>query len=869
MNHTEYYDMVYIISLRHKRENKMKSIQQLKENKFNNFKFIDAVNGKDIMYQNLYKAITKDMTDDHIRYNFSKGALGCLLSHIKCCIDAKENNYKRILVLEDDFLIIEDYNEKFVDLMQNVDENSWDLLYLGKKQDGDIQPGNENDKIYKANKFTYATHALLIKEVLFESIIQIATKNVIRDPIDIALFTLHEAYNFFAVKEDLFITNDYESDIQYIEKSVCNIKKWNWNQELYRKIETMNIEKIIIFGFNRELHHTHAYIHKMYFEHILYYFPMVEVYHLDEKDETHDSFFENSVVFASPTHVHYDNFYGGSSTFYIFHLDDYDDNVGYKTIQSFFEDSKIENFLEKINHHYIILTCREQVGGSEMKYFSESIESKMICLPWFANETYHDLNRVDRKISEKEECGHEKEMEYFCYFGSIWKCNIDIIKNLILSCVSQKIPLLLKGRIFGISEVDKNFLFQFEKENIVILPFNYSNSYENSYEYLSSKYNIKIILSIQGTEHTNNYISNRVFENVSKGFLIATNTAITKKYFTSAVYEENLDLLLSKIQAIFSNEHERMNTTRGQLQEFRDNFFSFIIIEKLFHFLSKTIANEYLLVYDKDTSKNIYQVWFRSSDSSSTTPTGKFYIIQNDDDLRDVLVRKRDISISSDSLKYLDKHLVQQIITNFRYMVYIDKEDFPLRSSIVKLCEKNDVDYIPKEKLHTIIIISEESDDISTFIKRLEIYAIKAMFVYCPDKFEEVNCFKTLIESYKDLAHKYNKQILFLHYRYNIGAKKDIFFFDSDDSVIFIHNQDYNKVSNLNTNLWFLRDLLSKIKNVVSLSHADLKGILTTGDIETFLQEILVAFFPLDYNGEVEFNDNLHLSILKNYAYTF
>lgn len=55
--------------------------------------------------------------------------------------------------------------------------------------------------------------------------------------------TLYDKYNFYCIKEDLFITYE-ETTIQDIRKK--NI--WDWNISQYNKLDTFIVKNIIIIG---------------------------------------------------------------------------------------------------------------------------------------------------------------------------------------------------------------------------------------------------------------------------------------------------------------------------------------------------------------------------------------------------------------------------------------------------------------------------------------------------------------------------------------------------------------------------------------------------------------------------------------------
>ena len=61
--------------------------------------------------------------------NYIKNALGCRLSHLKCIADAKQNNYKRILIFEDDVQFSKNLDDLLLGNYNNL--HDFDMLYLG------------------------------------------------------------------------------------------------------------------------------------------------------------------------------------------------------------------------------------------------------------------------------------------------------------------------------------------------------------------------------------------------------------------------------------------------------------------------------------------------------------------------------------------------------------------------------------------------------------------------------------------------------------------------------------------------------------------------------------------------------------------
>tara|TARA_B100001173_G_scaffold310619_1_gene325617 strand:- start:834 stop:1454 length:621 start_codon:yes stop_codon:yes gene_type:complete len=60
-----------------------------------------------------------------------KGAVGCTLSHINCLKKLQENSDPYYMILEDDFLILNEENYKlFIDEFEKIKQEKWDIMIL-------------------------------------------------------------------------------------------------------------------------------------------------------------------------------------------------------------------------------------------------------------------------------------------------------------------------------------------------------------------------------------------------------------------------------------------------------------------------------------------------------------------------------------------------------------------------------------------------------------------------------------------------------------------------------------------------------------------------------------------------------------------
>ena len=120
----KYVDNVYLINMDKDTERLEKVTKECK--KFNiNFERFSGVNPLKLSKRELNKYVTR--TCQNICPN---GIIGCGISHMKIYEDALKNNYKNILVLEDDVYFDEKLYEELNKAMTELPED-YDILYLG------------------------------------------------------------------------------------------------------------------------------------------------------------------------------------------------------------------------------------------------------------------------------------------------------------------------------------------------------------------------------------------------------------------------------------------------------------------------------------------------------------------------------------------------------------------------------------------------------------------------------------------------------------------------------------------------------------------------------------------------------------------
>lgn len=185
----DYFDKIYCINLDRAtdRWSNCKKQFNLYNINVNRFSAIESENGKN---------------------GLLKGEIGCMKSHYEIIKKASEENLKNVFILEDDAVLVDNFNEVF-DKMINQVPDDWDFIYLGGNHVGGLDKISDN--IYKM-KFTYTTHAIGIKNTMFNSIIETLKKE--EKQVDVYYAMMMQYCNAYVIKPHLSYQRDGFSYIQ-------------------------------------------------------------------------------------------------------------------------------------------------------------------------------------------------------------------------------------------------------------------------------------------------------------------------------------------------------------------------------------------------------------------------------------------------------------------------------------------------------------------------------------------------------------------------------------------------------------------------------------------------------------------------------
>lgn len=112
------FDEIYVINLK-SRKDRLKHIEN--ESKKHSFKFkrINAINGDDLTKKELSKI--KDIND----LGWNKYAYSLLKTTLNILDEAKKNNHKNILILEDDNVFIDNLSKHLDEIKNFIKNNDW------------------------------------------------------------------------------------------------------------------------------------------------------------------------------------------------------------------------------------------------------------------------------------------------------------------------------------------------------------------------------------------------------------------------------------------------------------------------------------------------------------------------------------------------------------------------------------------------------------------------------------------------------------------------------------------------------------------------------------------------------------------------
>jgi len=161
----DFFDQVYLINLK-RRPDKLKVCQQLFGKLNIKYKISEAIDFCD--------GIPEDYPvkplEGSFLWNRAPGAWGCYVSHLEIIKDAKKNNYDKILILEDDVAIDDNFLSLFSQKVKDLPED-WKLFYLGASAHTGVPKKKVTDHISQTFE-SFTTSSYGIHSSIYDTILE-------------------------------------------------------------------------------------------------------------------------------------------------------------------------------------------------------------------------------------------------------------------------------------------------------------------------------------------------------------------------------------------------------------------------------------------------------------------------------------------------------------------------------------------------------------------------------------------------------------------------------------------------------------------------------------------------------------------------
>jgi GR25 family glycosyltransferase involved in LPS biosynthesis len=151
----------------------------------------------------------------------TRGAYGCLLSHVEVVKQARQEKAPAVLIFEDDAVFDPEFQSKLATFINEVPAD-WDMLYLGALHKD--EPVKITDHVYRITKAN-STFAYALKSTVFDAFIDLNSRA--EHVLDMNSYVLQERFNCYCFMPNLVWVEDEYSDVQnrlerhwYLKKSL-------------------------------------------------------------------------------------------------------------------------------------------------------------------------------------------------------------------------------------------------------------------------------------------------------------------------------------------------------------------------------------------------------------------------------------------------------------------------------------------------------------------------------------------------------------------------------------------------------------------------------------------------------------------------
>jgi len=187
------FDKIYCINLKHRTDRWENCLEQFQKYDINVSRF-DAINGKNIIPSG--------------KNGLLAGEIGIIRSNYKIIEEAKNNNYEKIIIFEDDVVLTNDFTVKFSQYYDNTPKD-WCFIYMGGNHIH--KPVAINERIHRM-RYSYAIHAICIHEKMYDIILNLLKKEL--EQVDVTYAKLQRLHPSYVFIPHLAWQKEGHSDIQ-------------------------------------------------------------------------------------------------------------------------------------------------------------------------------------------------------------------------------------------------------------------------------------------------------------------------------------------------------------------------------------------------------------------------------------------------------------------------------------------------------------------------------------------------------------------------------------------------------------------------------------------------------------------------------
>jgi glycosyl transferase family 25 len=163
-----------------------------------------------------FSGIDGQKIDVPLSWKYSRGAYGCLQSHLAIVKRTREERIPAILIFEDDCVFDHEFNEKVLAYISQVPLD-WDLLFLGGWHQSELLKVSAN---ISRSRNTWLAHAYALKHTLYDAFIEHCERG--QEAVDHYLAMLQKHFNCYCCVPDLVWQQGEDSDIWEENKVVSS-----------------------------------------------------------------------------------------------------------------------------------------------------------------------------------------------------------------------------------------------------------------------------------------------------------------------------------------------------------------------------------------------------------------------------------------------------------------------------------------------------------------------------------------------------------------------------------------------------------------------------------------------------------------------